>query len=247
LRSASLVVANSALTRRHLIELVDVNPSRVHTVYLGSEAGWNSPSEDERAATRHSMGYDKEKPLVLFVGAINFDSNKGLDVLWHAWNKLCARPEWDADLIVAGGGPAVAHWRAEFSRSPCAGRARLLGFTDQVRDILAAADLLVSPARYESFGLNVQEALCRGVPAIASANAGVAEIYPRELRNLLLPDPEDVESLVARMLLWRSNTAHWRDQAMEMSKTLSLYTWKHMAERFYNLALQHPVNLPAET
>ena len=81
----------------------------------------------------------------------------------------------------------------------------MLGHTDRVHDVLAASDLLVSPVRYEPYGLNVQEALCCGIPAMVSATAGVAERYTADLRDLLIPEPTDVDGLVARMLGWRSS------------------------------------------
>ena len=115
-------------------------------------------------------------------------------------------------------------------------RVRFLGFSDQIPDLLAAADLLVSPVRYESYGLNVQEALCRGVPAIVSAGAGVAERYPSQLRDLLLRDPEDVNDLINRMFMWRSRMDHWTQRVSEFSNELRAYSWRNMAERFYGFA-----------
>ena len=91
--------------------------------------------------------------------------------------------------------------------------------------------------RYESYGLNVQEELCRGVPAIVSVGAGVAERYPSNLRDLLLPDPENVDDLVCRMLIWRSSVDYWRERVAGFSKELRTYSWQDMAERFYRLAI----------
>jgi glycosyltransferase involved in cell wall biosynthesis len=71
----------------------------------------------------------------------------------------------------------------------------LLGYREDVATILAASDLLASPTRYEAYGLNVHEAICRGVPALVSRSAGVAERYPPELRSWLLDDPDDVVTL----------------------------------------------------
>ena len=51
--------------------------------------------------------------------------------------------------------------------------------------VFAACDLLIHPARYEAYGLAVHEALCRGLPALVSATAGVAERYPEDLGQLL--------------------------------------------------------------
>ena len=129
------------------------------------------------------------------MGALGYDDRKGFDVLFRAWERLCSRPDWDVDLLVAGSGPAAPAWHAKVKAAGLEHRIRLLGFTDQVKSVLAAADLLVSPVRYESYGLNVQEAICRGVPAMVSASAGVAEQYDAGFAPLLIPDPEDVSGI----------------------------------------------------
>jgi glycosyltransferase involved in cell wall biosynthesis len=100
-----------------------------------------------------------------------------------------------------------------------------------VNDMLAASDLLISPVRYEAFGLNVQEALTGGIPAIVSAAAGVAERYPSSLQDLLLRDPEDVEDLIGRLISWRANLSSWKERIKPLSRELRGYTWEDMTRR----------------
>jgi glycosyltransferase involved in cell wall biosynthesis len=116
-----------------------------------------------------------------------------------------------------------------------AGQVQLLGITRRIPELLAAADLLVSPVRYESYGLNVQEALCRGVPALVSGRAGIAERYPAELRDLILDDPEDVDALVARLLAWRESLDAWKARVAALSEELRAYTWDRMASDIVEL------------
>jgi len=182
------------------------------------------------------MHWPINRPIVAFIGAIGYDNNKGLDTLLRAWHALCRRSEWDADLIIAGDGRALPQARRAVAQSEFRDRVRFLGYTNRVPELLAAADLLVSPVRYESFGLNVQEALCRGVPSIVSKGAGVAEIYPLNLRDLLLPDPENVDDLVNRVFAWRARLEYWREQVTTFSSDLRKYSWRDMAERFYEIA-----------
>ena len=118
--------------------------------------------------------------MVAFVGALG-DRRKGFDRLFDAWQQLCRDPAWDADLVVAGHGGELTQWRRLAASSGLDGRIRFLGFRDDVSTVLAAADVLVHPARYEAYGLGVHEAICRGLPAIVSAAAGVAELYPAGL------------------------------------------------------------------
>jgi glycosyltransferase involved in cell wall biosynthesis len=234
LTRARIVIANSERTRHDLIEL-GVAEARIHTVYLGVEAEWKTVTPERRAAARNWLGLGNTRPVVAFVGAFSHDSRKGFDTLWHAWRKLCLRPEWDADLVVAGGGRGLAMWEREVERAGHAGRVRILGFTDRVTDVLAAADLLVSPVRYESYGLNVQEALCCGVPAIVSASAGVAERYSADLAGLLLPDANDADDLCERMTAWRREMESYKRRVEPIARRLRGYTWEDTAKQFVEI------------
>jgi glycosyltransferase involved in cell wall biosynthesis len=227
---ARVVFANSELTRRHLIEHLGVDPARVRVVYLGADAAWGPPGAEEREAARVRLGRPGGRPLVVFVGALGHDHNKGFDTLLAAWKSLCARTDWDVDLLAAGGGRGVERWRAEVAAAGLRGRVGLLGFTERVPELLAAADLLVSPVRYEAYGLNVQEAICRGVPALVSGGAGIAERYPPELRSMILPDPRDARDLEARLLAWRRDMGLWRDRFRPLAERLLAHTWHAMAE-----------------
>ena len=234
-KRARVLLTNSDRTRRDLINHLGVPPDRVHTVYLGADSDWNTITQERRAFARAWLDIAPHRPLVAFVGALGYDSNKGFDTLWKAWQKVCEQSSWDADLVVAGGGRALEGWRTAVGHAGLGNRVRMLGFTDRVPDVLAASDLLVSPVRYESYGLNVQEAICCGVPAIVSAAAGVAERYPADLNDLLLSDPEDSDELASRILRWRSDIDGHRRRVEPMAQMLRAHTWEGMAKQIVTL------------
>jgi glycosyltransferase involved in cell wall biosynthesis len=236
IRSARLIITNSERTRRDVQRCLGLDGERIHAVPLGTDPAWMPAERSERDSARDELKLPAETPVVLFVGALSHDHNKGLDTLLAAWQSLCANPDWDAVLLVAGAGNALGAWQARVARSPIAGRVRWLGYTDRIFDLLAAADLLVSPVRYEAYGLNVQEALCRGVPAMVTATAGVAERYPPELADLLLTDPNDVGNLIQKLRHWRPRRDEWRRRVLPLSASLRGYTWEMMAGRLVALA-----------
>jgi glycosyltransferase involved in cell wall biosynthesis len=239
---ARVVIANSNRTRGDLINLLGIPAEKVHTVYLGSEPHWRSQTPERRLSAREWLHKPADRPIVAFVGSLGFDSRKGFDALWEAWRRLSQRPEWDADLVVAGGGRALPRWQARVAEAGLGSRVSILGQTDRVGDVLAAADLLVSPVRYEPYGLNVQEALCCGIPAMVSASAGVAERYTADLRDLLIPDPTDVDGLVARMLAWRSAMNTWKQRVAPLARQLRTRTWEAMSREIAELVEdQRPV------
>jgi glycosyltransferase involved in cell wall biosynthesis len=231
---ARLVVANSERTRRDLVELVGVAAERVRTVYLGG--GGEPASPCERAEARGWLGVEESRPLVIFAGALGHDHNKGFDTLWRAWRELSAGREWDALLIVAGGGRGLELWRRRVADAGLSGGVRFLDFSERLSEVFAAGDLLVSPARYEAYGLNVHEAVCRGVPALVSRQAGVAERYPPALSEMLLPDPEDADDLAARLLGWRRSMGRWRKEFAPLAAELGRRTWADVAADFVALA-----------
>ena len=240
LRTARIVIANSERTRNDLINCLRIDQKRIRVIYPGADTNFSPPTPARRAAARAWLGKDEHKPLVAFVGALGRDSNKGLDVLLSAWQRLCARVDWDADLIVAGFGRAKDFWKRQIAEAGLEGRVSVLGFTDRMPDLLAAVDLLVSPVRYESYGLNVQEAICCGVPAMVTRTAGVAERYPVEMHELLIDDPEDAQGLTGKICHWRSDIAGWKQRIAPLSKALRSYTLEDMAKEMVAIAQSDP-------
>jgi glycosyltransferase involved in cell wall biosynthesis len=234
LARAGLVIANSAATRRVLVDTLGVPAERVVVVYYGIDSVLFAPaSESDRARARAELGF-AARPQVAFVGALG-DRRKGFDTLFDAWRRLCRSDGWDADLVVIGAGSELESWRARTEQAGLGGRVRLLGFRRDVARVLSACDALVAPTRYEAFGLGVAEAVAKGLPAIVSATAGVAELYPAELRHLLLDEPESGSALESRLLAWRANLAAGREQMRAFSERVRARGWDDMARDIVRL------------
>jgi len=229
LADAPLVICNSQRTQDDVVRHIGVERSRTRVVYYGGDPLRFSPvTAEERAAARVRFGWPAERPLVAFVGALG-DRRKAFDTVFAAWVRLCADAEWDADLIVIGSGAEQLAWMRKAHEARCAGRIRFVGFRRDVPDLLGAVDALVHPARYEAYGLSVREALSRGIPAIVSRSAGVAEEYPASLDELLLGDPDDPEELVKRLRWWRRHPETLDAAVAPLGARLRDRTWDHMA------------------
>lgn len=235
LRSARLVIANSQTAARQVITQVGVPDSRVKVVYLGCSPDLRPATALERTAAREWLKIRPTDRVVAFVGALTWDDNKGLETLWRAWGKTSRSFGESCVLVVAGGGAKLERWRSRIATSGLRQSVRVLGFTERVNDVLAAADLLVSPSRYETFGLNVQEAICRGVPAIVTASAGIAELYPEELRPLLLRDCNDSDGLARLIESCLDDLENWKERTRAFADRLGRYTWADMAQRIVEL------------
>jgi glycosyltransferase involved in cell wall biosynthesis len=157
----------------------------------------------DRQQARASLGIPSERLAVALVGRVS--DWKGQDVLLHA---LAETPlvERGAIALLAGdavpGAEDLPH-RLELlaGRLGVAERVRWLGFHNDADAIWAAADVAVVPStRPEPLGLVAIEAAAAGLPVVASAHGGVAEVVRDGQTGLLVP-PGDATALATAVRL----------------------------------------------
>ncbi len=229
LERARLVLCNSERTANDVHERLGIEPARTRVVYYGSDPAQFSPmAADERAAAKRELGWPEDRPVALFVGALG-DRRKGFDRLLAAWELLCRDRAWDVDLAVAGEGAELPAWQRRARGAGIDRRIRFLGFRTDISRVIGASDVMVHPARYEAYGLGVHEAICRGVPVIVSARAGIAELYPPTLADLLIADVEDSGEIADRLHRWRWDIGSAKSRIAPLSNRLRARTWSDMA------------------
>jgi glycosyltransferase involved in cell wall biosynthesis len=230
LRTARVVIANSNHTRWHLIDRLGVPEDRIRTIYYGNDPhSFFPPSPAQRAEIRERLQWPADRPVAIFIGALG-DRRKGFDVLFSAWRKLCESPSWDAELVVVGRGGELSMWKDRASNDGLDSRIRFLGFRRDIPDLVRAADVMVAPTRYEPYGLGVQEALCSGLPALVSADSGVAERYPDLLQSLLIPNSENIDELASKLVGWRENAQRLREAVGSLFGEMRDRSWDQMAK-----------------
>ena len=172
LRSAREVIAISEAGRREIRELYGTPPEAIRLVYNGVDLERFHPENRSRlgAAMRAEIALPADAWTILFVGS-GFD-RKGLGPLIEALGRM---RDGTARLVVAGKGQTDTY-REAAERLGVASRITWLGPRREVERLYAAADIVALPARYEPFGNVHLEALASGVPVLASAQAGGAEL-----------------------------------------------------------------------
>jgi glycosyltransferase involved in cell wall biosynthesis len=159
-----------------------------------------SPSPDAILRARADMAAGG-RPTVLAVGRLV--PQKGFDVLLEAMTLLKRRDPAPL-LVIAGEGPLAGQLAL---RSRAAGTdVKFLAQRTDIPALLAVADVVAVPSRWEGQPLIVQEALRAGRPLVASRVAGI-QCLTGEDAALLVP-PGDPGALAAAVL------ALLNDQAM---------------------------------
>ena len=186
------------------------------------------------------VGLKPEDRMVLFVGRI--EPLKGVDTLIQAMSclqlKETKRP---VHLAIIGGDPAASpeEMTAEMSRLQklCDDLAVdqtvvFLGKRDQDKlpYYYSAAEVLVMPSHYESFGMVALEAMACGTPVIASEVGGLAYLVRDGETGFTIPDQEPEE--LCDKISWMLNDKPLHDtmsaRAVEYAQD---YAWEKIAKQ----------------
>lgn len=139
-----------------------------------------------RAAFRHELGVNEQDCVLLALGS-GFRT-KGLDRSLVALSALAPEQRARVRLLVVGADRPSAYLRLA-RRLGVAGAVTFAGGRADVMRYLLGADLLLHPARVESGGIALLEALLAGLPVIASGACGFAPIVASAGAGCVLSEP----------------------------------------------------------
>ncbi|MDX1944121.1 MAG: glycosyltransferase [Pirellulaceae bacterium] len=121
-----------------------------------------------------ALGLPADRKFFVFIGRL--DRQKGLaDLLQHLPDTLAANPRHD--FVLVGDGPERTSLAGLAAQLKIAERVHFAGWRDDVPAILAGAELLVLPSRWEGMPNVVLEAMAAGKPVAATRAHGVVELF----------------------------------------------------------------------
>ena len=237
LRRADRIVAATIAEVTQLRFLYKAPSDKLVTIPPGVDVSHFYPIPADEA--KLYVGLKPDDRMVLFVGRI--EPLKGVDTLIQAMSCLQLKESQRVHLAIIGGDPSAS------PREMSAEMARLqklcddlsveqtvvfLGKRDQDRlpYYYSAAELLVMPSHYESFGMVALEAMACGTPVIASEVGGLAYLVRDGETGFTIPDQEP-EALCEKMS-WLLNDHDLRKQMSERAVEYAQdYAWEKIAKQ----------------
>src|SRR5512143_3016909 len=183
------------------------------------------------------VGLKPDDRMILYVGRI--EPLKGVDTLIQAMSCLQWKEVEPVHLAIIGGDPSASprEMSTEMARLQklcddlCVGQTVVfLGKRDQDKlpYYYSAAEVVVMPSHYESFGMVALEAMASGTPVIASDVGGLGFLVQDGETGFTIPDDEP-DTMCQRLSLLLSDD-RLRDQMGQRAAEVALsYSWEKIA------------------
>jgi D-inositol-3-phosphate glycosyltransferase len=241
LACADRIIAATQAEQTQLQFLYKADRRKITIIPPGVDTGHFYPIPMDEA--RQFIGVDAHKKLVLFVGRI--EPLKGLETLIRAI--ACHRTArlGQVTLAVIGGDPDVSRLEmtAEMARLQllcddlCMGR-MVVFLGKRGQDTLpyyySAADVLVMPSHYESFGMVALEAMACGTPVIASQVGGLAYLIKDGETGFHVPD-QDPDALCEKLLVLLDDRPQRESMGLRAAEYAKDYAWANIAAQILDV------------
>lgn len=231
---ADLLVAATPLERAQMVWLYGADATKIAVVPCGVDLNLFKPVPSLDA--KEVLGLPDTSRIILFVGRI--EPLKGIETLLRAIALIAPQiPHWQDDLrvIIIGGAPGVGidKVNSELARLERL-RAKLgleelvtfQGAEDQDRLVYyySAAEMVVMPSHYESFGMVALEAMACGTPVVASKVGGLSYNVQDGVTGFLVPggDPEALATRIRCLLTDKELRERLGQQAANWAQR---YSW----------------------
>jgi D-inositol-3-phosphate glycosyltransferase len=220
------ILAPTERERDHLIRYCGASPGKIGVVPCGVNLELFRPMDRGKARAR--LGLHSDDAVVLFVG--RFAPLKGIERLLAAVPHL-REPRRLRLIIIGGNGTNTPECRELQRLSKASGIEQAVTFAGRVPQehlppYYSAADVLVVPSYYESFGLVALESLACGTPVVATRVGAMSSILREGRNGCVVPDgsPRSLAQGIDEVLgSFRGCSAD------EIRGTILRFGWTHVA------------------
>ena len=219
------IITSSSCERQEVIEHYNAEPVRVTTINFGVDTSRFRPIPEGFA--RRFIGLNER--FVLYAGRLV--PEKGLNVLLNAIKKLSL----GIKLVVVGGtDDEVREFRGKYT--DVKGSNKDIIFKGLVKHshmpfFYSAAECVVVPSLYESFGLVALESMACGTPVIASNTGGLSALVRHKFNGLLFErgNADDLANKLHELLTGGYDVHLFGKRARE---TAVKYNWSDTVRRY---------------
>jgi glycosyltransferase involved in cell wall biosynthesis len=141
----------------------------------------------------------------------------------------------DCRLLVVGDGADRERLRSQWEEAELLDAVDMYGRVDNevlMQELYAKSDIALNTSRTEGFGMTIVEAGACGVPTVAFANSGPAEILENGVSGILIP-PYDVEAFADETLRLMKNREERLKMAENIQEKIKEYSVENIVQSMF--------------
>jgi D-inositol-3-phosphate glycosyltransferase len=234
-----VLIAATPAERAQMLWLYQTDRRKIQIVPPGVDTNHFHPMDQLQA--KAAINVSSHNKMLLFVGRI--ERLKGVETLLNAIGLIraqCPALSEQICMTIIGGNPhEPTTANTEMARLKTIrddlGLHDLVTFVgakdqDQLRHYYNAAEALIMPSDYESFGMVALEAMACGTPVIASEVGGLAYLI-RDGQNGFHVPVREPEALAQRILSLLQNSDQRARMGQDAAESARQYSWSQIADR----------------
>ncbi len=241
---ADRIIASTPAEVDQMTTLYRLDPGKVEVIPPGVDLShfYPIPKDEARAA----IGIAQDVQMILFVGRI--EPLKGIDTLLKAlalMREECHFAECPFQLVIIGGDPDSSLDQASSEMTRLKSLCNSLGLDDMVLFLgkkdqstlpyyYSAAEVLVMPSYYESFGMVALESMACGTPVVASHTGGLAYLVQDGVNGFTVSGG-NVKELAKRLSLFILNADLRNKIGRQAAEYARSYAWEKITAKVVDL------------
>lgn len=217
-KQASAIIAVSEQTKKDLIKFYKLSPEKVVVIYHG----FDQQGEVEVHSDQDELLKLKELPdkFILYLGTLQ--PRKNIIGLIDAYQLLQNKQTTLGYKLVIAGGKGWLY-KEIMKRISSDNSIKYFGYVQDRFALMRRAGLLVQPAFYEGFGLQILDAFSVKVPVACSNVSSLPEVAGAAAAYFDPRNPEDIAAAIEKVI---SSPAYAAELVEKGIAQLQQFTWK---------------------
>ena len=229
-------IAVSQFIKLAMIQHCKIDLDKISVIYNALDLNKFQPNQSARQKIREQLNINDSDIALGYCGRLN--TVKGADLLCPALHSL-HKAGHKFYLIIAGSGTLAKQIETQAQSLGLSNHIHMLGFRNDIPDVISAFDLAVHLSRQEAFGLSVVEYFSGGIPVISTNVEGLAEIAKDNETAIVLNNltPDSITDKVIKLVSDEKLKKQIVTNAKEFSRQFSINNQIEQITSLYNQAL----------
>ncbi len=228
-------LTNSVSVKDNVASLERVDPTRIRVIYNGLDpARFNGRGSDEKEYAKEKLGIPRDALVVGIISTLG-RRVKRVDLFMKAAARVL-ESHGNTHFLVIGDGALFSELSNLADELGVGRRLHMAGKHGDPAEVLPAFDIAVNSSDSEGFSNAVLEYMAAGIPAVATAVGGNAELIEHEIDGLLVPpdDPKAMGEAIVKLLNGEQERRAMGDRARrKVTEEFSLEKMISRTEAFY--------------